>query len=112
VGVEVNAVFRRAVDDIEWGNDWRPIAGRGELGPGTASEIVFVTSAHGHVSPSSVTAILRHPRFVDARVEVFARHGAQPWEELAELPGRGRNPAPWRASAADRPAGSGCRTQP
>lgn len=87
-GVQVTTVFRRATDGVEWGNDWRPLVHREALPPGASSQVVVARSAHGLVGPATLDEVLRHPSFVDARVEVFARHGARSWARLAELPVR------------------------
>lgn len=81
-GVQLNDVFRRVTDRIEWGNQWRPVSrGRG-LAPGATSEPVLVASATGHVSDQRMDATLRHPSFVDATVQVFGRYGAHGWAQL------------------------------
>lgn len=81
-GVQLNAVFRRVTDRIEWGNQWRPVArGRG-LAPGATSEPVLVASATGHVSDQRADATLQHPSFVDATVQIFGRYGAHGWAPL------------------------------
>lgn len=85
-GVQVMSVFRRAVDGIEWGNDWRPLTRGNPLPSGASTMAVVTRSAYGLVGPSTVDAVLRHPSFVDARVEVFARHGAQSWARVADVP--------------------------
>ncbi len=83
-GVQVNAVFRRVVDGIEWGNHLRPVSRGTGLAPGARSEPVLVTSEAGHLSASPADATLRHPGFVDATVQVYGRYGAQGWAKLAE----------------------------
>lgn len=88
--VQVMTVFRRAVDGIEWGNDWRPLTREVALPSGASTVAVVTRSAYGLVGPSTVDAVFRHPSFVDARVEVFARHGAQLWARVADVPVRRR----------------------
>lgn len=83
-GVQVNAVFRRVADGIEWGNHWQPVSRGTGLAPGATSESVLVTSETGHVSTSPVRATLRHPSFVDATLEVYGRYGAQAWAKLGD----------------------------
>jgi hypothetical protein len=83
-GVQVNAVFRRAVDGIEWGNHWRPVSRGTRLAPGAHSEAVLVTSDTGHLSAAPAAATFRHPSFVDATVQIYGRYGAQSWAKLAD----------------------------
>ncbi|MEZ5289025.1 MAG: hypothetical protein R2712_30335 [Vicinamibacterales bacterium] len=81
-GVQLNVVFRRANDGLEWDSVWRPrIGGRG-LAPGGGTETVLVASQHGHVGSGAPLTLLEHPAFVDARVELFARYGAREWARL------------------------------
>lgn len=83
-GVQVNAVFRRVADGIEWGNHWRPVSRGTGLAPGATSESVLVTSDTGHVTAAAARATLHHPSFVDATVQVYGRYGAQAWAKLAD----------------------------
>lgn len=83
-GVQVNAVFRRAADGIEWGNHWQPVARTVGLAPGETSGPVLLTAGHGHTGAPSAAAAIRHAQFVDARVQVFARYGSHAWAKLAD----------------------------
>lgn len=83
-GVQVNVVFRRVADGIEWGNHWRPVSRWTGLAPGAASELLLLTSDTGHLSAAPAETALRHPGFVDATVQVYGRYGAQAWAKLAE----------------------------
>jgi hypothetical protein len=81
-GVQLNAVFRRVTDRIEWGNQWHPVSRGLGLAPGATSEAVLVTSATGHVSGQPADATLQHPSFVDATVQIYGRYGAHGWAQL------------------------------
>jgi hypothetical protein len=83
-GVQVNAVFRRVADGLEWGNQWQPVARGAGLAPGASSEAVSVTSHAGHLGAAPADATLHAPDFVDATVQLYGRHGAQGWAKLAE----------------------------
>jgi hypothetical protein len=82
-GVQLNVIFRRAIDGTEWDSVWKPHIGGRRLAPGAQVESLAFVSQHGHVGLLPPAGLLQHPEFVDARVEVFAKYGAQRWARLA-----------------------------
>jgi hypothetical protein len=82
-GVQLNVVFRRTIDGLEWDSVWQRHIGGARLAAGAQVESLVFLSQHGHVGVSPAAGLLDHPGFVDARVELFAKYGAQSWARLA-----------------------------
>ncbi len=84
--LQVNAVFRRASQDEEWGSGFRTIAGSGGLAPGAATDTVTIQADLGYTGSDSREAMLRHSQFVDAKVDLFAKYGSTQWARIGEFP--------------------------
>ncbi len=82
--LQVNAVFRRVTEDTEWGSGFRTVAGSTGLSRSSTSDRVFVPSTLGYTGTESRFELLKNSHFIDARVDVFAKYGAQPWTRIAE----------------------------
>jgi hypothetical protein len=82
--LQVNAVFRRVGDDGEWGSAWVTASGTSGLAPGSATD-VSVRSQLGYTGSDPSHALLTNSHFVDARVDVFAKHGSTQWTRLGEF---------------------------
>lgn len=83
--LQVNAVFRRAGEDREWGSAFVTAAGTPGLAPGRRTGI-SVKSQLGYTGTDSRAEMLRNSRFVDAKVDVFAKYGSTSWARLGEFP--------------------------
>ena len=84
--LQVNAVFRRASQDEEWGSGFRTVAGPGGLAPGAATDTVTIKADLGYTGTDSREAMLRHSQFVDAKVDLFAKYGSTQWARIGEFP--------------------------
>jgi hypothetical protein len=82
--LQVNAIFKRVTEDTEWGSGFRTVAGSTGLPPASTTNRVFLASTLGYTGSESRFEMLKNSHFIDARVDVFARHGAQPWTRIAE----------------------------
>jgi hypothetical protein len=82
--VQVNAIFKRVTEDTEWGSGFRTVAGSAGLPPATTTDRVFVASSLGYTGTESRFDLLKNSHFVDARVVVFAKHGALTWTPIAQ----------------------------
>jgi hypothetical protein len=80
--LHVNAVFRRVGQAAEWAARFVPVAGSKGFQPGQSTALVL-TSDLGYTSFDPVDEMLRNSQFVDADVDLFARHGSSPWVKLA-----------------------------
>ena len=84
--LQVNALFRRVGDTAEWGSAFLTAAGSEGLGPHATTDTLALRSQLGYTSDDPGPAMLRNSRFVDARVELFARYQSSQWVRVAELP--------------------------
>jgi hypothetical protein len=80
--LQVNAIFKRVTEDTEWGSDFRTVAGSSGLLPLTTSDKVSVVSPLGYTGTESRFEMLQNSRFVDARVDIFAKYGSATWARV------------------------------
>ena len=82
--VQVNAVFRRVNEEQAWGD--RLIRGIGSegLGAGATGGPLVVRSSLGYTGLEARTQMLKNKEFVDAKVDLFARHGSRTWAKIGE----------------------------
>ena len=84
--LQVNAIFRRANTNEEWGDGFRTVAGSGGLAPGAETSSVTINAQLGHTGSDSHAALLYHSQFVDAKVDLFAKYGSGKWTRIGEYP--------------------------
>jgi hypothetical protein len=84
--LQVNAVFRRVNETEGWGDGFRSIAGSDGLAPGAATPALTIKAQLGYTGLEPADALLRNSRFVDAKVDVFAKYGSNQWARLGEYP--------------------------
>ena len=83
VGVlQVNAIFRRSGEELEWGSVLARAVGREGLAPGASAGPITLASPRGYTGPQSIDALLAHRDFADVSVELFVRHRADRWVRL------------------------------
>ena len=83
--VQLNAVFRRIGEDYSWGEHYvRGIDADG-LAAGSRTESIVLRSTLGYTGPETRDQMLRNKEFVDAKVEVFGKHGRRMWVKMAEF---------------------------
>ena len=75
-----------AGEDQTWGSFYLRAIGREGLEPGSISEPFTARSPLGYTGEEARPDMLRNRFFVDAKVELFVRHGAEQWARLGELP--------------------------
>ena len=80
--LQVNAIFRRAGEDLEWGSVLVRAVGREGLAPGASAGPFTLRSERGYTGRQSADALLAHSEFVDVSVELFVRHRADRWVRL------------------------------
>jgi hypothetical protein len=83
-GVQINAIFRRVNEPEAWGD--RLVRGVGDegLAPGTKGRTLIVRSERGYTGTESRLQMLKNSQFVDAKVELFGKHGSRTWVKMAE----------------------------
>jgi hypothetical protein len=84
--LQVNAIFKRVTEDTEWGSGFRTVSGSTGLLPTNTSESVFIRSELGYVGTESRFDMLKNSRFVDARVDIFAKYEATAWAPIGRYP--------------------------
>jgi hypothetical protein len=84
--LQVNAIFKRVTEDTEWGSGFRTVAGSTGLSPTNTSESLFIRSELGYVGTESRFDMLKNSRFVDARVDIFAKYESNGWAFIGHFP--------------------------
>jgi hypothetical protein len=84
--VQVNAIFRLVNESESWGD--RLIRGIGDegLAPGDTGKPLIVRSARGYTGSEPRQVMLKNSNFVDAKVELFGKHGSRTWVKMGEYP--------------------------
>jgi hypothetical protein len=84
--VQLNAVIRRVGETEEWGGDFRKVIGTEGIPPGSTTKPIVLRSNLGYTGIESRAQMLKNRQFVDASVQVFAKHGGNQWTKLGEWP--------------------------
>ena len=83
--VQINAVFRRIGEAEEWDAHFVRGIGPDGLAPGAKGDELVLRSERGYTGQESRLQMLQNTQFVDARVEIFGKHGARTWQKLGEF---------------------------
>jgi hypothetical protein len=84
--VQLNAVFRRLGEQESWGDHFvRAIDTNGLAAGGTTKPIVL-RSTFGYTGSEARLRMLQNKEFVDAKVEIFGKHGSRTWAKMGEFP--------------------------
>ena len=84
--VQMNAIFRRVGEQEAWGEHFvRAVDDNGLKGGATGGEIVLRSNL-GYTGEQSRAEMLQNGQFVDARVEIFGKHGSNNWAKMGEFP--------------------------
>src|SRR5262245_21376781 len=84
--LQVNAVFRRAGEDTEWGARFASAADSQGLGPGESTQVMMLSSDLGYTGSDERDDMLHNARFVDVDVDIFAKYGSTQWVRLGRFP--------------------------
>jgi hypothetical protein len=84
--LQVNAVFRPANEEKEWGTRFQSVTGSEGLSAGATTAELMVKSDHGVTGTDPKPDLLKNSHFVDARVQLFAKYGSLSWVRIAEVP--------------------------
>jgi hypothetical protein len=82
--VQVWAVFRRADEDKTWGEHFVRAIGPEGLDPGKTGNALVLRSTLGYTGSQSRAQMLQNREFVDAKVNVFGKHGSRTWIKMGE----------------------------
>jgi hypothetical protein len=84
--IQVNALFRRAGENDEWGNGFITAVGSGGLAPGASTGVLTIKSDHGYTGTDPRADLIQNSQFVDARVDLLAKYGSTQWVRMGEYP--------------------------
>lgn len=86
VSLQINAIFHRQGDTQEWGTGFITAAGSGGLQPGSETSALTVKSHLGYTGTEPRADMLNNSKFVDAKVDLFAKYGSTQWTKIGETP--------------------------
>ena len=84
--VQINAIFRRVGEEQAWGEHFVRAIGPDGLAPGKVGPKLVFRSTLGYTGTESRQQMLQNREFVDAKVDVFGKHGSRTWVKLGEFP--------------------------
>jgi hypothetical protein len=77
-------VIRRAGETEEWGGAFQKVVGMEPIPPGGTTKPIVLRSNLGYTGIEPRAQMLKNSQFVDAHVQVFAKHGGNQWTKLGE----------------------------
>jgi hypothetical protein len=80
--LQVNAIFRRVGDPNEWSNAMITAAGSSGLPPSASTAQLVIKGQLGYTGTDPQWDMLHNSQFVDAKVDLFVRHGSQQWTRV------------------------------
>lgn len=83
--VQLNAVFRQVGDEKSWDDHFVRAIDRNGLDAGATTEPIVLRSRFGYTGSEARLRMLQNREFVDARVEIFGRHGRRTWAKMGEF---------------------------
>ncbi len=84
--LQVNATFRPATEEKEWGSRFQSVAGSSGLAAGATTGALTLKSDHGVTGTDPRADLIKNSHFVDARVQLTAKYGATQWVKIGEYP--------------------------
>lgn len=82
--VQVNAIFRRVGEQEAWGEHFARAIGPEGLPPGATSNPLVLRSNLGYTGTQARLTMLQNREFIDAKVEIFGKHGSRTWVKIGE----------------------------
>jgi len=82
--LQLNAVIRRVGETEEWGGAFQKVVGMEAIPPGGTTKPIVLRSNLGYTGIEPRAQMLKNSQFVDAHVQVFAKHGGNQWTKLGE----------------------------
>lgn len=83
--IQLNCIFRRVGDPEEWSTALVRAVDQSGLAPGASSGAVVVRAPQGYTGLQPRTQLLENRLFIDAKVDVFGKHGSATWVKLGEF---------------------------
>jgi hypothetical protein len=82
--VQINAIFRRVNEQEAWGEHFVRAIGPDGLAPGATGASIVLRSNLGYTGEQPRLQMLQNREFVDAKVEIFAKHGSRTWVKIGD----------------------------
>lgn len=82
--VQINAVFRRVNEPEAWGDRLIRGVGSDGLAAGATGNTLIIRSERGYTGSEARAQMLKNSQFVDAKVDIFGRHGSRTWVKMGE----------------------------
>ena len=83
--VQVNAIFRQIGDTQAWGEHFATAIDRDGLPAHKITPGYLVLRSNlGYTGTESRLQMLQNTQFVDAKVEIYGKHGSRTWQKLGE----------------------------
>ena len=82
--VDIWGIFKRVGETETWGEHFVRGIGPDGLNAGATGGEIVLRSSLGYTGEEARTKMLQHRDFVDAKVEVFAKHGSRTWIKLGD----------------------------
>jgi hypothetical protein len=83
--IQINAIFRRVGEQEMWGEYFGWAIPRTEpLPPSGVTKTLVMRSTLGYTGDQPRMQMLQNREFVDAKVEIYGKHGSRTWVKLAE----------------------------
>jgi hypothetical protein len=84
-GIQLNCIFRRVGDPEEWSTALVRVVDTTGLAPGATSKPLVVRAPQGYTGMQPRAQLLDNRLFIDAKVEVFGKHGSATWVKLGDF---------------------------
>jgi hypothetical protein len=84
--VQLNAVFKRMGEEQSWGEHFIRAIDTSGLAPKATARNIVLRSTLGYTGSQPRLQMLQNKEFVDAKVEIFGKHGSRNWVKMAEYP--------------------------
>jgi hypothetical protein len=84
--LQLNALFRRVNENVEWGSGFLSVVGSEGLAPGATTPPITIRSQLGYTGIDSRQEMLQNSHFVDAKMELFAKYGSIQWVRVGMYP--------------------------
>ena len=83
--IQINAIFRRVGEQEMWGEYFGWAIPREPLPAGSTTNALVMRSALGYTGEQPRMQMLQNREFVDAKVDVFGKHGSRTWVKMGEF---------------------------
>ena len=82
--VQINAIFHRVNETEAWGEHFVSAINRNGLPVQAATTPIVLRSNLGYTGTQPRLQMLQNREFVDAKVDIFGKHGSRTWVKLGE----------------------------